>query len=64
MPMANATVEIRILATNVTRSTSTSTTGEFNFVALQPGPYTLTVKQGGFKERTQNFELAVDKERN
>ena len=59
LPMANATVEIRSLATNVARQTVTSSTGEFDFVALQPGRYTLTAKQQGFKEKTQNFELAV-----
>jgi len=59
LPMANATVEIRSLATNVARQTITSSTGEFDFVALQPGQYTLTAKQQGFKEKTQNFELAV-----
>ena len=59
LPMANAAVEIRSLATNITRQSMTSATGEFDFVALQPGRYTLTAKQQGFKETTQTFELAV-----
>jgi hypothetical protein len=59
LPMANAAVEIRSVATNVTRQTMTSSTGEFDFVALQPGQYAVTVKQSGFKEKTQNLELAV-----
>ena len=57
--MANASVEIRSLATNITRQTTTSATGDFDFVALQPGQYALTAKQQGFKETTQNFQLAV-----
>src|SRR5947209_18562296 len=59
LAMANAIVEIRSLATNVTRKTVTSATGDFDFVALQPGRYALTAKQSGFKETTQNFELSV-----
>ena len=59
LPIANAAVEIRSLATNVTRKTMTSATGEFDFVALQPGQYVLTAKQEGFKETTENFQLAV-----
>ena len=59
LPMANAAVEIRSLATNITRQSMTSGTGDFDFVALQPGPYALTAKQAGFKEITQKFELAV-----
>ncbi len=57
--MANAVVEIRSIATNVTRKTVTSATGNFDFVALQPGPYELSAKQPGFKEVTQKFELSV-----
>src|SRR5690348_12635806 len=59
LAMANAIVEIRSLATNVTRKSVTSATGDFDFVALQPGRYALTAKQPGFKETTQNFELSV-----
>ncbi|HXB74790.1 MAG TPA: carboxypeptidase regulatory-like domain-containing protein [Candidatus Acidoferrales bacterium] len=59
LAMPNAVVEIRSIGTNVTRKTVTSATGNFDFVALQPGPYELTAKQPGFKEVTQKFELAV-----
>ena len=59
LAIANAVVEIRSLATNVTRKTMTWSTGDFDFVALQPGQYALTAKQPGFKEATQNFELSV-----
>ena len=59
LPIANAAVEIRSLATNVTRKTVTSPTGEFDFVALQPGPYALSAKQEGFKGTTETFQVAV-----
>jgi Carboxypeptidase regulatory-like domain/TonB dependent receptor len=59
LPIANAAVEISSPAIKVTRQTTTSSTGEFDFVALQPGQYSVTVKQAGFKEKTQNIELAV-----
>ncbi|HEY3837089.1 MAG TPA: carboxypeptidase regulatory-like domain-containing protein [Bryobacteraceae bacterium] len=59
LPMANATVEIRNDATNVARQTKTSGVGEFDFVAMQPGRYSLTATQAGFKEKIQKFELTV-----
>lgn len=59
LPMANAAVEIRSTASNVARRTTTSASGEYDFVALQPGPYSLTATQAGFKEKIQKFELAV-----
>ncbi len=59
LAIANGAVEIRNQATNVARQTMTSGTGEYDFVNLQPGRYTLTAKQKGFKETTQNLELAV-----
>jgi hypothetical protein len=59
LAMPNAVVEIRSLATNVTRQTVTSAAGDFDFVALQPGQYALTAKRPGFKETTQEFTLAV-----
>src|SRR5579859_2036885 len=59
LPMANATVEIRSTATNVARQVTTSASGEFDFVALQPGPYSLKATQAGFKEKIQKFELTV-----
>src|ERR1022692_466007 len=59
LPMPNANVELKSLATNMIRQTGTSTTGDFDFVALPPGQYALTVKQTGFKETTQTFEVTV-----
>src|SRR6478752_7633736 len=59
LPMAQVAVEIRSLATNVVRSAISSATGDFDFVALQPGRYALTAKQPGFKVTTQTFEVVV-----
>jgi hypothetical protein len=59
LPMPQVAVEIRSVATNVSRSTITSATGDFDFVALQPGQYALTAKQPGFKVTTQTFTVAV-----
>src|SRR5215471_1525982 len=59
LAVANAVVEIRSVATNVVRRTVTSATGDFDFVALQPGPYEIIAKQPGFKEAVRKFELSV-----
>ena len=55
----NASVEVLSLATNVARQSVTSASGEFDFVALQPGKYSITVKQNGFRDSTQDFEITV-----
>ena len=59
LPIANAEVEIRSVSTNAARQTTSSASGQFDFVALQPGAYEISVKQQGFKETTQKFELVV-----
>ncbi len=59
LSIPNAAVELKNVATNVSRQTVTSPTGDFDFVALPPGPYAITVKQSGFKETTQTFEITV-----
>jgi Carboxypeptidase regulatory-like domain len=59
LSMPNVVVEIRSLATNVSRQSLTSAAGDFDFVAVQPGKYALTAKRPGFKETTQNFDVAV-----
>ena len=55
----NASVEVLSLATNVARQAVTLASGEFDFVALQPGKYSITVKQNGFRDSTQDFEITV-----
>jgi len=59
LPIAEAAIEIRSLASNFVRQSLTSAAGEFDFVAVQPGQYSLTVKRSGFNARTQTFALAV-----
>jgi protocatechuate 3,4-dioxygenase beta subunit len=44
LPMPQVTVEIRSIATNITRATTTAATGDYDFVALQPGQYALWSK--------------------
>src|SRR5690349_21520079 len=58
LPTPEVAVEIRSLATNISRATVTSATGGYDFVALQPGQYLLTARHPGFKVTTQNFEVA------
>src|SRR5260370_22894089 len=58
-PVAGATVEFRSLTTNVKRSTATNASGEYNSLPLQPGRYSVTVRQPGFRERTAEVTLDV-----
>jgi hypothetical protein len=55
----NASIELRSLATDVVRQATSSSTGEFDFVAVPPGRYSITAKLTGFKQKTQDFELVV-----
>src|ERR1700677_3352945 len=55
----NASIELRSLATDAVRQATTSSTGEFDFVAVAPGRYSITAKLTGFKQETQDFELVV-----
>ena len=41
------------------RSTVTNATGEYNSLPLQPGRYSITVRQPGFRERTAAATLGV-----
>jgi len=44
----NATVALKNEATNVTRDTRSNSVGFFNFVAIQPSSYTVTISAPGF----------------
>ena len=57
--VSGATVEIRSLSTNVKREVITSTSGEYNSLPLQPGQYTISVRQQGFREQTLDATLGV-----
>jgi hypothetical protein len=58
-PVAGAMVEIKSLSTNVKREVVTSSGGEYNSLPLQPGRYSITVRQQGFRERTAEANLGV-----
>src|SRR5580698_5569538 len=55
----NAQVEIKSLSTNTTRATVSDSSGEWNVPALQPGRYSVTVKQSGLRDEVRTFELVV-----
>ncbi len=59
-PVPGATVEIKSQTTNVARSTTTSSTGDFNIVSLPPDKYTIIVRHEGFRELSRTLELSVD----
>jgi hypothetical protein len=57
--VAGATVEIRSLSTNVKREVTTSASGEYNSLPLQPGRYAISIRQQGFREQTLEVTLGV-----
>lgn len=58
-PVAGAVVQIRSSTTNVKREVTTSPSGEYNSLPLQPGHYVISVRQQGFRERTAEVTLGV-----
>src|SRR5947207_12708061 len=58
-PVAGAAVEIRSLTTNVKREVATSASGEYNSLPLQPGRYSITVHQQGFRDKSTELTLGV-----
>jgi Carboxypeptidase regulatory-like domain len=59
--IAGAKVTLTNDATNVSRSTTSDQSGYYNFIGLQPGNYTLTVEQQGFKKlQRSGVELQVN----
>jgi hypothetical protein len=57
--IADASVEAIESATNVSRKTTTSSTGQYGFLGLRPGTYVITVKQPGFADQSHTVTLAV-----
>jgi hypothetical protein len=56
-----ATVTLKNVATNVERSTTTNTAGNYVLVNINPGRYTVTVHKDGFTTASQpEFELQVN----
>ena len=56
-----ATVTVANQAQGISRDAKTSSTGEFEFLALPPGTYVLTVEKAGFtKYEQRNLQLLVN----
>lgn len=55
----NATVTVKNLASNAQRTTTTSPTGSYVVVGLQPGTYQVSVSSEQFKPFTSNIEVTV-----
>ncbi len=59
--IAAAKVSLNNVGQALTRETSTSSTGEYEFLALPPGSYTLTVQMTGFRKfENKNVQLLVN----
>jgi hypothetical protein len=58
-PIVGAAVEIRSVTTNVTREVITSASGEYNSLPLQPGRYTVKVRQSGFRDASVELTVGV-----
>src|SRR5262252_4297167 len=54
-----ATVTLTDMGTNAVQTTTTESNGFFRFSLLKPGPYTLAIKQTGFKSVSQKIEVSV-----
>ena len=48
--------------TNELRTTVTNVAGEYSISALPPGPYTLEVTAGGFRNLSQDIVLSINQE--
>src|SRR6516225_7903294 len=48
--VAGANVVLRNASTNVPQTAVTNSTGDYVFVNVEPGPYTLSVNKEGFKQ--------------
>ena len=59
--IAGATVKLTDKGQGVQRNTTSSSTGAYEFLSLQPGTYSLRVEAGGFRSYDQkNIELLVN----
>ena len=58
--VANAKVSLTNAGQALTRGMNTTNTGEYEFLALPPGPYSLTVEMQGFRRfESKNIQLLV-----
>ena len=59
-----ATVTIRALDTNESRTTVTGDAGQYRFALLKPGEYTVAAQTTALKSNTSKFTVAVGQEEN
>ena len=59
VPIADATVTARSLATNTTRSARTSTSGFYALAGLQPDEYELTARRLGLAPQTRRIRVLI-----
>src|SRR5271155_4411025 len=57
--IVGATVNLQNQSTNATQSTTTGTTGAYQFTLLKPGIYVVSVSQTGFKQATETVEVLL-----
>src|SRR5712691_3321385 len=57
--LPGAAVTARDLATNITRTTATSGTGDYTFTALPVGEYEVKTESPGFRSETSRVTLAT-----
>jgi hypothetical protein len=55
----NAPVTLKSSSTGEQQTTTTSSTGLYNFPLLKPGPYTVSIAQTGFKGVSQNVDVML-----
>lgn len=61
--ITGATVTVTELSTSIVRTDKTKGSGEFNFTALPPSTYKVSVQAQGFKEFIQNVVMLADQTR-
>ncbi len=57
--IAGATVNLQNQSTSEVQSTTTGTTGAYQFTLLKPGTYVLSISQTGFKQLTEKVEVLL-----
>lgn len=61
--VANATVDVTNVSTNITKHATTTASGDYTIPYLQPGTYSVTVQATGFQKSVlQNISLVVAQE--
>ncbi len=58
--VAGSNVTVTEKSTSIARTTTTNSSGQFNFPSLRPGTYTISVQATGFKQYLQDVALLAD----